>query len=307
MLNDLFLNGAIVIAVISLGNQLLLEHDINPSASWKLRIFFSTMAGILGILLMVNSVQIMPGVILDFRNIAVILSAVYCGFLPSIITALIIGLFRLLYAGLSFPSIGGAFIALILGIVCGLVSTMQVNKAKKWTYMTLCILIFPGIMFAILIKDHVLLVTTVFSYLASTSIVSTLVYFFTQYINLSKYTYRKYQHESAKDYLTGLNNVRQFDEQLNKIIANLTEDSLIALLFIDIDFFKKVNDTYGHQNGDKVLEDLGKILLSKSSNSDFVKWRRRILRAYDRLSKRKNTRSSGKNSEGGPRPSVLYI
>ena len=42
------------------------------------------------------------------------------------------------------------------------------------------------------------------------------------------------------------------------------------MLFIDIDFFKKVNDTFGHQNGDKVLEDLGKILLNSCSHSDVV-------------------------------------
>lgn len=270
MLNDLFLNGAIVIAVISLGNQLLIEHDVNPSASWKLKIFFSTMAGILGILLMINSVQIMPNVILDFRDIAVVLSAIYCGFVPSVITALIIGVFRLLYAGLSFSSIIGGLAVVVIGIVCGLISITKADRIKKWMYMTVGILIIPGITFGIVIKEHVLLVTTVFSYLVSSSIVSILVYFYIRYIDVSKYTYRKYQHESAKDYLTGLNNVRQFDEQLNKIGSNLTEDSLIAMLFIDIDFFKKVNDTYGHQNGNKVLEDLGEILRSKSSNSDFI-------------------------------------
>lgn len=69
---------------------------------------------------------------------------------------------------------------------------------------------------------------------------------------------------------TGLNNVRQFDNELNKIIKELSSNSVVSMLFIDIDFFKKVNDTYGHQNGDKVLEDLGKILLSSCSHLDVV-------------------------------------
>lgn len=271
MLNDLFLNGAIVIAVISLGNQLLIEHDINPLASWRLKIFFSTMAGFLGMLLMINSVQIMPGVILDFRNIAILLSAIYCGFLPSIITALIIGTFRLLYAGLSFSSIIGAIAALAIGILCGVISTLHITKAKKWIYMTSCLLIVPAILFPIIISNNqILMVKTLFSYLISVTIVSILVYSFIRYIDLSKYTYRKYQNESVKDYLTGVNNVRQFDRHLNQIISSLTTESLITLLYIDVDYFKKVNDTYGHQNGDKVLTDMGKILLSKSNHRDFV-------------------------------------
>ncbi len=269
MLNDLFLNGAIVIAVISLGNQLLIEYDINPKSSWKLKIFFSTMAGILGMLLMINSVQIMPGVILDFRNIAILLSAIYCGFLPSITTAIIIGTFRLLYAGLSFSSIIGAIAALAIGTLCGVISTLHINRAKKWTYMTSCLLIIPAIMFFVVISNRILMLKTVFSYLISIIIVSILVYSFIRYIDLTKYTYKKYQYESVKDFLTGLNNVRQFDKHLNQVIADLTEESLITMLYIDIDFFKKVNDTYGHQNGDKVLADLGEILLSKSSHRDF--------------------------------------
>lgn len=270
MLNEIFLNGAIVIAVISLGNQLLIEHDINPLASWKLKIFFSTMAGILGMLLMINSVQIMPGVILDFRNIAILLSAIYCGFLPSIITALIIGAFRLFYAGLSYSSIMGAIAALVIGNLCGFISTLQITRAKKWANMTACLLIIPAIVFSMIINQQMLMVKTIFFHLISTMIVSILVYSFVQYIDLSKYTYRKYQYESAKDSLTGLNNVRQFDKSFNQIAESLTEESLVALLYIDIDFFKKVNDTYGHQNGDEVLADLGKILLNKSSHRDFV-------------------------------------
>jgi len=270
MLNDLFLNGAIVIAVISLGNQLLIEHDISPSATWKLKIFFSTMAGILGILLMVNSVQIMPGVILDFRNIAVILSAIYCGFLPSIITSLIIGIFRLFYTGISFSSMTGALTAFVIGMVCGFISTLHITRIKKWAYMTSCILVIPAITFSLVISDNTLMLKTVFSYLVSLIIVSMLVYYFVWYIDLSKYTYRKYQLESVRDNLTGLNNVRQFDKQLNRIIASYTAESLITMLFIDVDFFKKVNDTYGHRNGDKVLGDLAKILLSRSSDTDFV-------------------------------------
>jgi diguanylate cyclase len=121
-----------------------------------------------------------------------------------------------------------------------------------------------------LVNNQLLLIKTISVYWLGTSMVSTLVYFYVDFLNLAKFTYRKYQHDSSKDHRTGLNNVRQFDNELNKIINGLTSNSLVTMLFIDIDLFKKVNDTYGHQNGDIVLEDLSKILLSSCSHSDVV-------------------------------------
>jgi diguanylate cyclase len=270
MLQDLFINGAILIAVISLGNQILINQDVTPSSPWKLKLFFSTAAGILGVLLMLNSVKVTQGIILDFRNIAVVLSAAYCGFLPAIITGLIIGIFRLLYTGLSYIALLGSLNVLIIAFACGLINNLKISKSKKWTLMGICIIIISNIMLSLVINDRLTLFQTVIFYTTSMVIVLLLVYYYVKYIDLLRYTYRKYQRESVKDHLTGLNNVRQFVTQLSKISSNLTDESLISMLFIDIDYFKKINDSYGHQNGDKILEDLGKILFSKSNNTDFV-------------------------------------
>ena len=136
--------------------------------------------------------------------------------------------------------------------------------------MSLYMLIVPSIALTILINNQLLLIKTLYIYWFCTAMVLILVYLYVTYLDLSKFTYMKYQHDSSKDHRTGLNNVRQFDNELNKIINELTSDSLVTMLFIDIDFFKKVNDTFGHQNGDKVLEDLGKILLNSCSHSDVV-------------------------------------
>ena len=270
MLNNLFINGAIVIATISLGNQILINQEVTPYSPFRIKLFFSSMSGILGILLMINSVQILPGVILDFRNIALILSATYCGFVSTIITALIIGTFRLFYAGLTYSSILGAIVALMLGIACGSIIKLDIRSQLKWVYMSLFIIVIPALAYVMVIANHSLLLKTIAAYGISTSMVSLLVYFYVEYVNLSKLTYRKYKIDSLIDHRTGLNNVRQFDNELNKIINGLTDQSEITLLFIDIDNFKKVNDVYGHQNGDKVLEDLGKILLSTSKFSDII-------------------------------------
>ncbi len=66
---------------------------------------------------------------------------------------------------------------------------------------------------------------------------------------------------SLKDPLTGLANRRQFHQVLSReidVVARSGEPAL--LLMMDIDHFKKVNDTYGHPAGDQVLQAIGKCL-----------------------------------------------
>jgi len=62
------------------------------------------------------------------------------------------------------------------------------------------------------------------------------------------------------DYLTGLSNRRHFMAQGEAELSRaIRYDKPLSLMMLDIDFFKNVNDTYGHQMGDTVLQVLSKI------------------------------------------------
>lgn len=63
--------------------------------------------------------------------------------------------------------------------------------------------------------------------------------------------------KAALDGLTGLYNHRQFQELLQK---QIDEENEVVLLMIDIDHFKKVNDEYGHQAGDRVIKFLANLI-----------------------------------------------
>jgi diguanylate cyclase (GGDEF)-like protein len=66
---------------------------------------------------------------------------------------------------------------------------------------------------------------------------------------------------SRTDALTGLWNRRHFDEQLERVLAETDRfGGSCALVICDIDFFKKVNDTYGHDAGDVVLQRVSTVL-----------------------------------------------
>lgn len=70
------------------------------------------------------------------------------------------------------------------------------------------------------------------------------------------------------DALTGVGNRRAFDEQLpRELRAIVPEAPPLALLLLDIDHFKRVNDTYGHTIGDALLGFLGKLLHDACSAS----------------------------------------
>ncbi len=76
---------------------------------------------------------------------------------------------------------------------------------------------------------------------------------------------------SITDKLTGLFNRHKMDEELRKAFYLWERYKRpFSLLMIDIDWFKRVNDTYGHQVGDRVLQQLGAILKRTLRTSDVI-------------------------------------
>jgi diguanylate cyclase (GGDEF)-like protein/PAS domain S-box-containing protein len=81
-----------------------------------------------------------------------------------------------------------------------------------------------------------------------------------QDINEQKALQEKLKTQAFQDYLTGLPNRRHFMEQAAIELARVARyGGELSLLMVDVDNFKKVNDTYGHQTGDRVLQKLGEV------------------------------------------------
>lgn len=74
---------------------------------------------------------------------------------------------------------------------------------------------------------------------------------------------------SVTDPLTGLYNRRKIDEEMQEQLAHSRRYAVsLAIIMVDIDHFKRVNDTYGHGAGDLVLIDVANILRSCTRASD---------------------------------------
>jgi diguanylate cyclase (GGDEF)-like protein/PAS domain S-box-containing protein len=77
--------------------------------------------------------------------------------------------------------------------------------------------------------------------------------------------------QAMRDPLTGVFNRRFMMETLEREMARATRDGHpLSLVMMDIDHFKKVNDTYGHMAGDEVLKVLAKFLELETRKSDIV-------------------------------------
>jgi len=81
----------------------------------------------------------------------------------------------------------------------------------------------------------------------------------------------QYAAEVMVDPLTGIGNRRHFDRSLNQYLRMSTlYGKSLALTVIDIDFFKKINDTWGHDSGDYVLFSLASLLKSCIREKDRI-------------------------------------
>jgi diguanylate cyclase (GGDEF)-like protein/PAS domain S-box-containing protein len=78
--------------------------------------------------------------------------------------------------------------------------------------------------------------------------------------------------QSMTDYLTGLSNRRALHMELRKEIDRVDRfaGNGLSLLLIDVDFFKKYNDTFGHLEGDRVLQAVASSLQSSSRSYDCI-------------------------------------
>lgn len=269
-IQDLVANFAIVTAYLFLLNLVIFRNrNLDSHKTLSLKIRMGIVAGLLGIVLMIFTVH-MSGTLVDFRQIAIIVAAMYGGILPSIIAGVMIFLMRLFaFGAITAPTIIAAtntvFIAILVGVIC----MSRLPFWRKWIYSLLICNLLTSIVFIMnLGRGSLIPIITFVTMMTAGGL-------FTAYLNefliKAKAQFEKIEREATVDYLTGLNNHRTFDEKYNDLLQTASEkNECLSIALVDIDFFKKVNDNYGHGNGDLVLKQLGEILKKTTRSFDTV-------------------------------------
>ena len=76
--------------------------------------------------------------------------------------------------------------------------------------------------------------------------------------------------QAIRDHLTGLYNRRHFETCLNAILHESSGKFRVAVVILDLDYFKRINDTYGHAFGDEVLIQFAHLVQAEVRSGDML-------------------------------------
>ncbi|MDQ0232570.1 GGDEF domain-containing protein [Metabacillus malikii] len=258
MLQDLFVHVCILVTFIFIGGVIFKNTSENTAK--QNRLILGLLTGVLGTLLMAFSIQVDVETIIDLRHLAIIIAAFFGGLTSSVICAIIIALSRLIFSPLSSMMLLVAFTSISIGIILGLISKLKITYKSKWSIMILVsTLLYTGLLM-IRIHDVNNYLQIVIYYWSLSIFGNLFTYVLVMYISHSNFLFNEYKKQATFDFLTGLKNVRQFDHDMTNLKLSNKAKGQFALMLLDIDYFKKINDTYGHQAGDFILKQFANIL-----------------------------------------------
>lgn len=262
MVPDLFVNFSIVISLIFIYMQFRWKSYKQSAIPGFSTLIDGLCGGFMGYLLMYFSIPVTEETLLDFRYVPIMLLVLFVGKRPAAISSLIIIISRF-YIGMSRSAWYAIFMVSFLLIGYLVMSRLFKNEERmlrKGLYFTLYSNVIVTYFLVNMVGNLYILPLVILFWIISTLGGMSGVYL-VNYIRNSEYLFNKYQVESSTDFLTGLSNVRRFEDYWNKVATEAkVNQSSCAILMIDIDHFKLTNDTYGHAAGDYVLVELGRIM-----------------------------------------------
>ena len=167
------------------------------------------------------------------------------------------------YLVLTIPLIGLKIGTIVTTIFYLIITTLSFNGINEWNYGTWNMASFYSV-----------LISSVFFIFAGYFLESSYVKANDELIKSreqEKTTIKELERISRSDQLTGLYNRRYFSERLMEEVERIKRNHTSAcLIMLDIDFFKSINDTYGHPSGDLVLQEISATLRSILRSTDLL-------------------------------------
>jgi diguanylate cyclase (GGDEF)-like protein len=147
-----------------------------------------------------------------------------------------------------------AFITIMLMLVAFTLTVINRRNLEKKSFLSLIFFAIPPFI------SIILQIAFYGISLMLNSVVLSLLVVFLNIQNHSMYT----------DHLTGVNNRKKLDAYLKEKVSLSTGEKGFSAILIDINNFKYINDTYGHDIGDNALETVAKLLKSCIRTNDFI-------------------------------------
>lgn len=272
LISTFFINVCVMITFMYISGILAKFYGIRISEpSIRTQLIGGLLFGIYGTVLMNYSFPLNETTIVDLRHLAVVTAAVYVGGMASVVSGLFIALLRIVLFGVSSSAIDSAFVLTIIGL------TGVYFHYASWARLTKIItmnLLGMSLIFIILIMNTSSMNSLMKVYplqMAISFIGGLFIYVIAEFINKSNELLFQLERRASTDHLTNLGNRRQFEKSLELQLQQARQhNQYLSLLAIDIDRFKKINDSYGHSSGDAVLKQIGQLLLKQARPTDLV-------------------------------------
>ncbi|WP_145519130.1 diguanylate cyclase [Yersinia mollaretii] len=225
---------------------------------WK-RILFGLVAGLVSLYLNQDQWVISGSFFYSFELIPIVLVTFYGGWLSSL-TALVIN-----FAFTGWVTLDNLLITIIF--IPLLLSRVWEKKSNRIFYITIILIAFYRVLAALLFVPNALIWTQIVVYQLISALCLAICYHALNFKERYIYAYFAMKNRADIDKLTQLNNRASVDYRLNTIHSSR---QACGLMILDLDHFKLVNDTYGHDGGDLLLTEVGKLLTSSVRDEDFV-------------------------------------
>lgn len=263
MAADLFVNICIMVTLVFLYMKLRWRSAYEDAYSLKGVLIDGVSGGLMGYILMIFSIQVTDETILDLRYVPIMLMILFVGKTPASISSVLIISSRFLISA-NRSAVYSIFMIMILFTGYTAIEKLLEHRGDLMTKALTLTLFSNAVVtyfLAVLVADLSVVGPLAVTYWLISTIGGVSAIFLADYLKKSEYLFSKYETESSRDFLTGLYNVRRFDELwlMNSEKVKRTQGSL-ALLMLDIDYFKVINDTYGHASGDSVLIEMSRII-----------------------------------------------
>ncbi|MBE0337812.1 GGDEF domain-containing protein [Paenibacillus sp. 28ISP30-2] len=265
MLKELINNFALLTSFLFFGNLFFRKYErYMEKHVWLYRVLNGLMLGMFGILLMMTGVWVRGHFVVDLRQLAIIISVYMGGTISGLLTTLIISLYRIYITG------GWTDVSLTATVNCfmtlGISLTFIREKSltlRKWMSAVLGAAVVSLLSTFYVVNppnnETIIIVTTV------KLLGGLFTYFMVSHIKKTERAIHLLEEAANRDHLTGLYSPRAFDALFEEVFhTSKATKQPFGVVMLDIDHFKNINDTYGHLNGDTVLNQLG-ILLNRES------------------------------------------
>gem|GEM_PF-216053 len=241
---------------------------ISLNSSWSTRLILGSVCGLIAVLLIFNGIQIDVARV-DLRIIPVAIAMLFGGFPSAIVAGIMIIGTR--YFLTPVDQMEGFYLSTLI-IVLIITTIGIVRRFVHVSTRHFQLLVSIGVLYSL---PAIYILTNSWSTFFKISIAYIFFNLLAGFVAFRLLTELRrhfeniqYQQKLAMtDALTGLANRRRLDDSLSLVGST---DQGYSLVLIDIDFFKHVNDTYGHDAGDDVLRQLGMTLASLTRPDDLV-------------------------------------